>query len=103
MRPYSLRPTNQSETGTLHELWSSLTNALSPAELSYQGPLDAQRRFVISLIRQYQNQGLSQEALLRVAHVALVDLLPRSGKRPEALQKNFGLALRNALIKAIQD
>ena len=103
MLPFQLRPTNQSETDTLHERWTSLINDLSPAELSYHGQLEEQGRFAISLIRQYQNQGLSQEALLRVAHGALVNLLQRAGTRPDALQQNIGVVLRNALITAIQE
>ena len=103
MRPFQLRPTNQSETDTLHELWTSLINALSPAELSYNGQLEEQGRFVISLIRQYQNQGLSQEALLKVAHGALVNLLQRAGPRPDALPQYIGVFLHNALIAAIQE
>ena len=59
-------------------------------------------RFVISLARQYQNQGVSQELLVRTAHEALVTLLNQYAGRPGALNKVMTLGLRNSMVAVIQ-
>ena len=84
-------------------LWSQLGAAGLTREAETLQPLLIDNaRFVISLARQYQNQGVSQEVLVRAAHEALIILLNQCAGRPDKLNKAVALALRNSMIAVIQ-
>ena len=106
-QPHALTPEGAREQAEQVESlllqWAALGSAgLSPEAAALQ-PLVAQNaRFVVSLARQYQNQGVSTEALLTVAHEALIALLNRCAHRPVELDNMLAHTLRNAMIAAIQ-
>jgi len=83
--------------------WAALGSAgLSPAAAALH-PLIAQNaRFVASLARQYQHRDVSQEALITAAHGALITLLNQHAHRPDRLDEVLALALRNAMIAAVE-
>ena len=63
------------QVAELLALWSGLGPAGLTVEASALLPLLTDNaRFVISLARQYQNQGVSQEVLVKAAHAALIAL-----------------------------
>ena len=83
--------------------WAVLgSTGLSPAAVALH-PLIAQNaRFVASLVRQYQHRGLSQEALITAPHGALITLLNQYAHRQNQLDKVLAIALRNAMIAAVE-
>ena len=84
-------------------LWSGLgSDGLTAETLALQPLLADNARFVISLAQQYQNQGVSQEVLVRAAHEALITLLNQYAGRPDKLDKVMALALRNSMVAVIQ-
>ena len=84
-------------------LWSQLGAAGLTREAETLQPLLIDNaRFVISLARQYQNQGVSQEVLVRAAHEAFIILLNQYAGRPDKLDKVMALALRNSMVAVIQ-
>lgn len=84
-------------------LWSGLGSAGLTVEASALLPLLTDNaRFVISMARQYQNQGVSQEVLVKNAHAALLTILNHYAGRPEKLSKVMVLAIRNSMITTIQ-
>ena len=93
--------TEQLESLRLH--WTALGSAgLSPEAEVLQPLLDGNARFVGALAQQYQNQVVSQEALVAAAHRALVTVLNQYAHRPDKRHKVLILALRNAMIAAVQ-
>ena len=94
-------PTEQLESLLLH--WTALGSAgLSPEAAVLQPLLDSNARFVGALAKQYQSQGVSQEALVTAGHGALVAVLNQYAHRPDKLHKVLTLALRNAMMAAVQ-
>lgn len=92
------------QVASLLALWSSLSTECLTAEALASRPLiDANARFVVSLAQQYQNQGVSQEVLVRAAHETLITLLNQYAGRPGALDKVMTLGLRNAMVAVIQE
>lgn len=83
--------------------WTVLGSAsLSPEAAVLQPLVEQNARFVVSLTRQFQNQGVSTEALLTAAHGALIVLLNQYAHRPEELDNVLALGLRNAMATTIQ-
>ena len=84
-------------------LWSRLnTTNLTAEALALQPLLAGNGRFVVSLARQYQNQGVSQEVLVTTAHEALIKLLNQYAGYPDKLDKLIPLALHNAMVAVVE-
>ncbi|WP_210520805.1 hypothetical protein [Hymenobacter terricola] len=98
------RKAGTEQVAKLLTLWSGLGAAgLSVEALALQPLLADNARFVVSLAQQYQNQGVSQEVLVRAAHETLITLLNQYAGRPGALNKVMTLGLRNAMVAVIQE
>ena len=83
--------------------WAALgSTGLSPEAAVLQPLIDGNARFVASLAKQYQNQGVSLDMLITIAHRVLVTLLNQYAHRQDKLHKVFVIALRNAMATAIQ-
>ena len=87
----------------LRSQWAALgSTGLSPAAAALH-PLIAQNaRFVASLAQQHQHRIVSQEALMTAAHGDLITLLNQYAHRPDQLDNVLALALRNAMIAAVE-
>lgn len=84
-------------------LWATLGSAgLSPAAAALRPVIEGNARFVVSLAKQYQHHGVSQEMLVTAAHGVLIALLNQHPHHSDKLDKVLPLALRNAMIAAIQ-
>jgi hypothetical protein len=98
--------TRAAQDTALLTLWSGLGSAglttKSAAALPLLPLLENNARFVISLVKQYQKQGISPEALVKAAHASLITLLNQYAGRRDALDKGMTLALRNAMAALVQ-
>jgi hypothetical protein len=95
--------TRAAQDTALLTLWSDLGPAdLTAAALPLLPLLQNNARFVISLAKQYQKQGISPEALVKAAHASLITLLNQYAGRRDALDKRMTLALRNAMAALVQ-
>lgn len=84
-------------------LWASFgATGLIPEASALQPLIDGNARFVASLARQYQNRGVSTEALVTAAHMALITVLNQYAHRQDKLDKVLALTLRNAMLELIQ-
>ena len=91
------------QVAELLSLWAGLGSAGLTAEaMAQQLLLAGNARFVVSMAQQYQNQGVSQEVLVRAAHEVLITVLNQCAGRPDTLNKVMTLALRNSMIAVIQ-
>ena len=83
--------------------WAALgSTGLSPEAAALQPLVEQNARFVVSLTQQFQNKGVSTEALLAAAHGTLIVLLNQYAYCPDKLDKLLTLDLRNAMATAIQ-
>lgn len=64
--------------------------------------IEGNARFVASLVKQYQNQGVSQDTLITTAHRVLITVLNQYAHRQDKLDKVLALTLRNAMLELIQ-
>jgi len=95
--------TRAEQVAELLALWNGLGFAGLTTDAMAQQPLLASNaRFVVSLAHQYQNQGVSQEVLVKAAHAALITVLNQYAGRPDALNKVMTLALRNSMAAVVQ-
>lgn len=83
--------------------WAALGAAgLSPEATALRPRIDDCARYVVSLAQQHQGRGASPEALLTVAHGALIGLLNQYVHLPDKLDKVLGHGLHSAVVLAVQ-
>lgn len=95
--------TRVEQVAKLLALWSELGSQGMTAEaMAQQSALAENARFVVSLARQYQNQGVSQEVLVTAAHGTLITLLNQYAGSPGKLVTVMAPALRNCMVAVVQ-